>query len=116
MQSTAAIKDRAKELRHSLTPAEQTLWNRLRRKQFHGLKFRRKRPLGPFIVDFMCNKCKLVIEIDGDRLTLQETDDQAETALLKAQGYTVLRFASYEVLHQLDDVLAAIAVESGVDL
>ena len=33
---------RSKELRKNMTPAEKILWEYLRAKRFHGLKFRRQ--------------------------------------------------------------------------
>jgi very-short-patch-repair endonuclease len=56
---------RARALRRSVTAAEQALWNLLRNRRLDGAKFRRQKPLGPFIVDFYCEAAKLVIEADG---------------------------------------------------
>jgi very-short-patch-repair endonuclease len=45
---------RARELRKHLTEAEQRLWQKLKRRQLAGKKFRRQQSIGPFIVDFVC--------------------------------------------------------------
>ena len=45
----------ARELRKNLTDAEQRLWQKLKRRQIATVKFRRQQPIGPFIVDFVCN-------------------------------------------------------------
>ncbi|TMB65917.1 MAG: DUF559 domain-containing protein, partial [Deltaproteobacteria bacterium] len=50
---TTAI-TRARELRSNPTNAERTLWRHLRLRQIHGHKFRRQRPIGPYIIDFVC--------------------------------------------------------------
>jgi very-short-patch-repair endonuclease len=42
----------AREMRRQPTVAEQTLWEALRRKQAGGMRFRRQRVIGPYIVDF----------------------------------------------------------------
>nr|WP_254054450.1 DUF559 domain-containing protein [Sphingorhabdus sp. EL138] len=39
-----------------MTPQERLLWNRLRDRQLGGYKFRKQQPIGPYIVDFICNK------------------------------------------------------------
>ena len=53
------------ELRHTLTPAEASLWKSLRRSQVCGKKFRRQHSVGPFILDFYCPECRLAVEFDG---------------------------------------------------
>ena len=58
---------RAKELRANSTDAETLLWQRLRNRQLLDLKFRRQRPIGPYIADFACIEGGLVIELDGGR-------------------------------------------------
>lgn len=44
----------AKSLRSNMTGAEQKLWYYLRAYRFMGLKFKRQKPLGRYIVDFIC--------------------------------------------------------------
>ena len=56
---------RSRALRKQSTEAEKLLWQKLRRKQFHGLRFHRQFPLGPYFGDFVCLPARLVIEIDG---------------------------------------------------
>ena len=50
-----------------MTDAERMLWQRLRRKQIHGLQFYRQKPLLSYIVDFYCPQAALVIELDGSQ-------------------------------------------------
>jgi very-short-patch-repair endonuclease len=105
------MRERARELRRAQTPAESILWGRLRSQQLSGYKFRRQHPIEPFIVDFCCPACCLVIELDGDTHAFQEEYDRARTARLKAAGYHVLRFTNREVQQQLEGVLEAILGE-----
>ena len=58
---------RARDLRQNPTDAERKLWAHLRLRQVHGHKFRRQRPIGPYIVDFVCLEERLVIEVDGSQ-------------------------------------------------
>jgi len=53
----------AKTLRKNLTDAEMWLWQRLRKRGLCGYKFRRKHPIGPFVVDFACIEKGVVIEL-----------------------------------------------------
>ncbi|HEV8028853.1 MAG TPA: endonuclease domain-containing protein [Stellaceae bacterium] len=48
-----------------MTDAERRLWSLLRGRRLSDYKFRRQRPLGPFIADFACIEHRLVIEADG---------------------------------------------------
>ncbi|GIW93024.1 MAG: hypothetical protein KatS3mg110_1065 [Pirellulaceae bacterium] len=55
----------ARELRGRQTKAERLLWNVLCNRRLCGLRFRRQRPIGPFIVDFTCIEKRIVVELDG---------------------------------------------------
>ncbi len=61
------LKSYAREMRHAPTSAEDKLWQRLRRKQVMGVKFRRQQPIDRFIVDFYSPTHRLVIEVDGSQ-------------------------------------------------
>lgn len=100
--------ERAKELRRDQTDAEQRLWYHLRAQRFMGLKFKRQKPIGPYIVDFVCSECRLIIEADGGQHQDDAAYDRRRDAWLKEQGYVVLRFWNHEVMQQLESVLEAI--------
>ncbi len=103
---TPATRQRAQELRRFPTEAEAVLWEALRAHRLDGLKFRRQHPIGPFIADFYCHPCRLVIEIDGDLHDKER--DAARTSYLQDQGYRVIRFWNREVLEDLPSVLQRI--------
>ena len=92
-----------------MTDAERLLWSRLRRRQVHGLRFRRQHPIGPFIADFACTQAGLVIELDGGQHVQAKDKDAARTRWLEQSGYRVLRFWNNDVLTQIDAVLQVIA-------
>lgn len=98
------IRQRSRELRQPLTPAEQKLWSVLRNRNLGGYKFRRQHPIGHFIVDFYCAEKHLVIEIDGDVHSQQLEYDLARTDWLQSLGYTVLRYQNQQILNHLDEV------------
>ena len=56
---------KARALRKNLTDAERRLWAYLRLRQVHGHKFRRQRPIDPYIIGFVCLEARLVIEVDA---------------------------------------------------
>ncbi|MDH4874526.1 endonuclease domain-containing protein [Pseudomonas sp. BN515] len=97
----------ARQLRAEQTDAEQRLWQHLRAKRLLGLKFRRQKPIGPYIVDFICQERMLVIEVDGGQ-HLESGSDQARDAWLIRRGFRVLRFWNHEVLLETEAVLEAI--------
>ena len=98
----------ARRLRREMTGPERKLWSRLRNNQLHGLKFRRQVPLGPYVVDFLCQEAKLVVEIDGFQHASTIDADEQRTAWLAENGYRVLRFWNNDVLQELDGVLEKI--------
>ncbi|HEX7731849.1 MAG TPA: endonuclease domain-containing protein [Rhodanobacter sp.] len=100
--------DHAKVMRFAQTPAEERLWYFLRAHRFLGLKFKRQKPLGPYIADFVCTERALVIEIDGSQHGDQVAYDRVRDAWLAARGFTVLRFWNHDVLNRTESVLARI--------
>jgi very-short-patch-repair endonuclease len=64
--------------------------------------------IGPFIVDFVSRKAKLVIELDGGQHDQQRDADERRTRQIEADGYRVLRFWNNDVLGNLDGVLSEI--------
>ncbi len=98
---------RARELRSRTTDAEKRHWRHLRNRQLGGHKFRRQRPLGPYVVDFMCLEARLVVEVDGGQHSPDA--DRERDLYLEKQGFRVLRFWNNEVLENTDGVLARIA-------
>lgn len=98
----------AKELRGQMTDAEQRLWYRLRAHRFHGLKFKRQAPIGPYVVDFVCFEHRLVIELDGGQHADNAADGRRDD-WLRGEGYCVLRFWNHDVLRGTDSVLSEIS-------
>ena len=75
-----------------------------------GYDFHRQKPIDNFIVDFFCNKLKLVIELDGYTHTFEEIaeKDALKQERLKEFGITVLRFCDEDVMKNTDGVLQVI--------
>jgi very-short-patch-repair endonuclease len=100
----------ARDLRHNETSAEDLLWNELRGKRLHGLRFRRQHPIGHFVLDFFCVQIQLAVELDGcvHRQSDQAAYDEERTRFLQEQGIYVLRFRNEEVFDNLPQVLQKI--------
>ena len=96
----------AKQLRKTMTEAEQRLWHRLRGQQL-DVKFRRQHPFENYVLAFVCLERRLVIEVDGAQ-HVGNQDDENRTAKLDQAGFTVLRFWNNEVLNETDVVVQAI--------
>jgi len=109
--------DRARQLRRHQTGPETKLWHAIRNSQLAGLKFRRQRPIGRYVVDFYCASHKLVVELDGDSHNESNyQDDVKRQAWLEKSGYRVLRIENDDVLKDLDAVLEVILVSCGKDV
>lgn len=100
---------RAKELRQNMTPAEKILWEHIRAKRFHNLKFRRQQIIEGFIVDFYCHSLSLVIEVDGEIHNKQKEYDRDRDKILSTKDLYILRFTNQQVLENINLVLNSIA-------
>lgn len=90
-------------MRSHPTKTERALWWRLRDRGLGDLKFRRQRPEGRYIADFVCLEANLIVEIDGVQHR-ESVGDRQRTADLKRIGFDVIRFSNDEVQRDLDAV------------
>ncbi len=108
------LSKRAKDLRLTETDEEKVLWEQLSGKKLDGYKFRRQHIIDAFIVDFVCLKEKLIIEIDGGYhlKAEQKEKDKAREERLAQLGFSILRFTNKEVLSNIEkakkDILDAL--------
>jgi very-short-patch-repair endonuclease len=105
------LKQRTRDLRQNPTPAEDALWQRLRKRSL-GVQFRRQHTIEGFIVDFVCIRHDLVIEVDGpvhDDVD-QQAYDKSRQALIESKGFRVLRFSNADVMGNIEKVLDKIQV------
>ncbi|MFO7655822.1 MAG: endonuclease domain-containing protein [Bacteroidales bacterium] len=100
------LKPFARKLRKNSTPGEIVLWDKvLKTRKFHGFQFNRQFPLGNYIVDFICRKLNLIIEVDGYSHNFKYEEDMRREEFLKGLGYNILRFDEMEVRLDLDNVI-----------
>lgn len=115
MQNAPRSPSRARAHRQAMTPTEIVLWRALRANRFHGLRFRRQHPFGPYILDFYCERAKLAVEVDGG---IHQQEDQmmrdaARDAWAAQQGVRTLRLPARLVLENIDAVLGLIRAKLG---
>ena len=101
------LKQRRQELRRNQTEAERKLWQLLRSRQFHGLKFLRQYSVGAYILDFYCPILRLAVELDGGQHNQHDNReyDEIRTVFLNAHGIHVIRFWNNDVLLDPHSVL-----------
>ncbi len=102
------MNDYARELRNNATDAEKLLWRHLRRRQLNGFKFRRQRPMGRYICDFVCLEAGVIVELDGSQHLTDEPYDANRDHYLRAHGYRVLRFWNGRVFSEAEAVVETI--------
>jgi very-short-patch-repair endonuclease len=102
------VNDFARLLRQNPTDAERLLWSKLRRRQLGNYKFRRQRPIGPYICDFVCVEAQMVVELDGSHHVEHTNYDMRRDSILRSNGYRILRFWNADVMHRTDTVLETI--------
>jgi very-short-patch-repair endonuclease len=108
--ASPAVFEKASLLRANTTPAENILWQRLKRNQLNGFKFRRQHPVANFIADFYCHAAKLVIEVDGETHQSDSTKeyDEGRTYEIENFGIKVIRFKNKEVETEIEKVIDTI--------
>ena len=97
----------ARSLRSRQTKAERKFWRGVRAHRFHGMKFCRQFPVGPFIADFCCRDRKVIVEIDGDVHweKWKIVYDMRREIYLRVRGYRVVRFTNNQILSSMSWVL-----------
>lgn len=93
-----------------MTVPEVVLWQRLRRGGLGGLRFRRQHPLGPYIADFYCHECRLVVEADSGYHDRDQ--DNERDHWMKERGIRVVRVTAGQIAQDLEAVLRLILREA----
>ena len=97
-----------------MTPHEVFVWSRLRLWRGAGLRFRRQAPFRSYILDFVCHRSKVVVELDGGGHAEpdQRRRDARRDGLLAHEGYLVIRVWNGDLQIEPDDVLSNIFDQS----
>ena len=100
---------RARRLRRTMSLPEVLLWQVLRKRP-DGFRFRRQFPIRQMTADFACLERRLIIEVDGEGHSFgdQPRRDLVRDAILRREGFRVLRISTREVLKDMDGVIRCI--------
>jgi len=99
------ILELARSLRNTMTYHETLLWEKLKRKQICGVRFRRQHPISFFIADFYCHEVLLVVEVDGKIRDHKFDHDDGRSAEMGKYGIKVIRFSNFEVENYIEKVI-----------
>jgi len=103
------LKAFARDLRKHGTKGEAILWRDvLKARQTKGYQFNRQFIIKNYIVDFICRKLKLIIEVDGYSHFVKSEEDYQRELALEELGYSILRFSESMVVYRIDEVVAEI--------
>ncbi len=104
------VRQLAKEMRRDPTPAEDLLWQHLRRNRVIGCKFYRQYPIGRYIADFCCPDKGLIIELDGKVHESERNTayDKIRDRTLACEGMTVIRFQNDQVIQDINNIITRI--------
>ena len=102
--------ENARALRKTMTPQEVKLWVHLRRLRAQGFHFRRQAPLEGYILDFVCFKQRLIVEVDGSQHgeAAGLAHDAKRDAHFGVPGFLTLRFWNPEIDENLESVVETI--------
>ena len=103
----------ARHMRSHPSSAERKLWGLLRDRRLEGLKFRRQMPIGPYVVDFVCLRHRLIVEADGPVHDLRPDNPDRDPWLL-SQGFRIIRVPTSDIFDRSSDVLAGIVAAVSV--
>jgi very-short-patch-repair endonuclease len=100
IKQASLLAARAAQMRSCPTVSEELLWSALRARKL-GVAFRRQAVIGPFIVDFLAPKQRLVVEVDGGYHGARRSVDARRERELWRAGYSVLRLSAEFVVQDL---------------
>ena len=100
----------ARSLRKRMTAQEVKLWVHLRSWRKQGFHFRRQAPRSGYIVDFVCLKHQLIVEVDGGQHNFDghARRDASRDGHFVRRGFRVLRFWNNDIDRNLEGVLMLI--------
>lgn len=105
------LKNYADNLRINNTLAEKRLWMYFLRE--YETPFRQQKVIGPYIVDFFCNKARLSIELDGSQHYEEKgrKRDEIRTTFMEMLEIKELRFSNTDIFESFEGVCMVIDAE-----
>jgi very-short-patch-repair endonuclease len=110
MADDETLRGRSRQLRRRQTSAEALLWSVLRDRRLEGFKFRRQVVIASYIVDFLCSRARLIVEVDGaTHSTPKELAyDEERELVLSRLWFRILRVGNLDVYQSISNVLSAV--------
>ena len=99
------LKQKSRKLRKNSPLAEIILWKKLRAGQLSGYKFLRQKPIGPYIVDFLCKDLNLIIEIDGYSHEEKFNYDQKRDQYFKKLDFYIIHLRDKDIFNKIDNII-----------
>ncbi len=103
-ESVKTTKHIAKVLRNNMTWQENRLWYEFLCKL--NIRVRRQHRIGRYVVDFYCERAKVVIELDGSQHYegSQYYKDKERDREIELKGIIVLRYSNKEIEEAFESV------------
>ncbi|MEO6301637.1 MAG: DUF559 domain-containing protein [Bacteroidia bacterium] len=105
------LKQFAREKRNNSTFGEVLLWKNLLNKSKLGFQFNRQFSIENYIVDFICRKLKLIIEVDGYSHNFKHNEANLRDETLNNFGYEILRISEHDVKYNFENVTRVIVAK-----
>ena len=98
------LTDNAKILRKNMTKEERHLWYDFLKN--YSVRFLRQKVIDNYIVDFYCNKARLIIELDGSQHYEEKTieKDKIRTKKIEERNLMVVRIPNNMINNNFNDV------------
>ena len=108
MKTETNLLRNSQNLRKNMTKEERHLWYDYLKT--YPIQFKRQFVIGQYIVDFYCDKAKLVLELDGSQHCEPEAleYDRKRTAFLEEKGLYVFRLSNLDVMRNFRGVCEAV--------
>ena len=102
------LKENARNLRKNMTKEERHLWYDFLRD--YPIRFLKQKVIDNYIVDFYCNKARLIIELDGSQHHTEEgmLKDRIRTSKIEERNLHVIRIPNYDVNKNFREVCECI--------
>ncbi|MDP1802285.1 MAG: DUF559 domain-containing protein [Bacteroidota bacterium] len=106
-----SLKHLARDKRNDSTFGEVLLWKNLLSKSKLGFQFNRQFPFENYILEFICRKLKLVIEVDGYSHNFKHDEDNLRDKNLNSLGYEVVRISEHDIKYNFENVTRVVVAK-----
>jgi very-short-patch-repair endonuclease len=99
----------ALKLQQNKTSQEKKFYEFVKNKEnVQGETFKSSQPMFGYIVDFVCNSLKFIVEIDGPYHYQRYKEDAFRDSIFEKNHWVVFRFSNEQIENNFDDVVGLI--------